>query len=490
MEKRYLAIDLGASSGRVMCGVFDEKKLRLEELLRFENNPVSFGGHFYWNVLELFHDIKRGLRRAAELGFESLSIDTWGVDYALLDKQGGLLGNPYHYRDSRVNGILPDAFVRVPAKRLYEITGNEIMEINTAFQLLSDVSSRSDVLSCADGLLLMPDLLGYMLTGVKCAETSIASTTQLLDAKTGEWSEEILSKFGIPARLMPPIVPSGTKIGTISAALREELNLPCADVIAGCGHDTQCAMAATPTEEDDFIFISCGTWSLFGTELDAPRINEKTAAYNITNERGYDGKTSFLKNITGLWLIQETRRYLAAHGEEYSYAQLEQFALSERAFAYFIDPVAPEFVPTGNMPERIRNFCKETQQGTPCSVGAVMRCIYESIAMKFAETKAEIEDCTGKRYDTIHILGGGAKDGLLCQMTANACNATVIAGPVEATAYGNVAIQLLASGEVSSLRDARALIADSVSLKTFTPQEDWSRAFQTYLDIIHTERKK
>lgn len=489
MEKRYLAIDLGASSGRVMCACYDGKTIRLEELHRFENNPVFCSGHLYWNVLGLLHEIKHGLRLAAEQGFESLSMDTWGVDYALLDKQGCLLGNPFHYRDSRVNGILPHAFARVSAERLYAITGNEIMEINTAFQLLCDTEQRADLLDCASGLLLMPDLLSYLLTGVRCAEMSIASTTQLLDAASGNWSEEILEKFAIPGQLLPPIVPSGTKIGTLLPALCEELDLPQADVIAGCGHDTQCAMAAVPTTEEHFIFISCGTWSLFGTELHQPLINEQTAAYNLTNERGCDGTVSFLKNITGLWLIQETRRWLAAHGETYSYAQLELLALSERPFSCFIDPSAAEFIPAGNMPERIRTFCAQTNQPLPESVGAVMRCIYESIAMKFAQTKAEIEACTGRHYGTIHMLGGGAKDGLLCQMTANACNAVVIAGPVEATAYGNAAVQMLARGDVASLQEARALIAESASLKTFTPQEDWSQAYQSYLDLIHTERK-
>ncbi|MCM1022683.1 MAG: rhamnulokinase [Prevotella sp.] len=485
-EKRVLAFDFGASSGRAMLGKFDGEKITLEEIHRFENNPVKLGDTLYWDVYRLFYEVKQGVSKAAlSGGFDSIGVDTWGVDFGLIDKNGTLMGAPVHYRDSRNVGMVDKALKIFPKEKFYKITGNQFMDINTVFQLLYLRLNRPDRLKNADKLLLMPDLFNYLLTGVKRTEVSIASTTQMMNAVNKNWSETVLDKLKLPKNLLTKIVPSGTVIGRLREDICKELNAPAANVIAVCGHDTQCAVCAVPAEEKDFIFISCGTWSLFGTELDEPLINPVSEAFNITNETGYGGKTTFLKNIIGLWLIQETRRQFKREGTELSYAELERLALAAEPFKCFIDPDAPEFVPEGDIPERVREFCRRTGQYVPQSVGEVMRCVYESLALKYRQAFEEIKICTGKEYRSINLIGGGAKDGLLCKMTANACNCKVTAGPNEATAYGNIAIQLMADGAVSSLAEARKIIAVSDSVKTFLPEnaEEWESAYERYVQF-------
>ncbi len=489
-EKRVLAFDFGASSGRAVIGAFDGEIIRLEEVHRFENVPVKMGGTMYWDLPRLFHEVKQGLVKAAESGgFDSLAVDTWGVDFGLIGRDGHILELPVHYRDSRTEGMLDKAFERLDRERFYKITGNQFMEINTVFQLLSLKLRRPEMLKSADTLLLMPDLFGYLLTGRKRAELSIASTTQMFNAVNRNWSETVLKALGIPTRILPPIAMPATELGELSKELCEELDIPSdkvAKVVTVCGHDTQCAAAAVPTEEEDFIFISCGTWSLFGTETDEPVINEKSQKHNITNELGYGGKTTFLKNIIGLWLIQESRRRFKREGREYSFAELEKAALDCAPFACFIDPDAPEFVPAGNIPERVREACRKTGQTVPETDGEVMRCIYESLALKYRLTLDEIRECTGKEYKKIYLMGGGAKDGLLCQMTANACSCEVTAGPVEATAYGNIAMQLIAAGDIPDIKTARKIIAKSDSVKTFLPenQKEWEEAYERYIKVV------
>ncbi|MCM1330578.1 MAG: rhamnulokinase [Ruminococcus sp.] len=485
-EKRVLAFDFGASSGRAMLGKFDGEKITLEEIHRFENNPVKLGDTLYWDVYRLFYEVKQGISKAALAGgFDSIGVDTWGVDFGLIDKNGTLMGAPVHYRDSRNVGMADRALKMFPRENFYKITGNQFMDINTVFQLLYLRLNRPQTLKNADKLLLMPDLFNYLLTGVKRTEVSIASTTQMMNAVNKNWSETVLDKLKLPKNLLTKIVPSGTVVGRLREDICKELNAPAANVIAVCGHDTQCAVCAVPAEEKDFIFISCGTWSLFGTELDEPLINPVSEAFNITNETGYGGKTTFLKNIIGLWLIQETRRQFKREGTELSYAELERLALAVEPFKCFIDPDAPEFVPEGDIPERVREFCGRTGQYVPQSVGEVMRCVYESLALKYRQAFEEIKICTGKEYRSINLIGGGAKDGLLCKMTANACNCKVTAGPIEATAYGNIAIQLMADGAVSSLDEARKIIAVSDSVKTFLPEnpEEWESAYERYVQF-------
>lgn len=487
MTKRVLAFDFGASSGRAIIGCFDGDKITLEEVHRFSNDPVSVGGTVYWDVLRLFYEIKQGIIKAKIAGgFDSIGIDTWGVDFGLIDSEGKLMENPVHYRDARTVGLVDEAFKTMPKEKLYGITGIQFMELNTLFQLISLKKYRPWMLERADKMLFMPDLFGYMLTGKMCAEYSIASTSQLIDLDKKTWSKEILDAFGIKESVFAPLVQPGTVLGELSKEICEECGVDPVPVISVCGHDTQSAITSVPCEDGDFAFLSSGTWSLFGTELDKPIVNETSMNINITNEGGFDGSTGFLKNIIGLWLIQESRRQWKREGKEYSYADLEKLALAAEPFKCFIDPDAPEFVPHGNIPERVREFCRKTGQYVPETVGEIMRCIYESLAMKYRLTFEKLRECTERDYPVIHVIGGGTKDGLLCQMTANSCDRTVKAGPIEATVMGNVAVQLMSDGSVKNIGQARKIVADSSELKTFEPKDTdkWAGAYEDFLKII------
>lgn len=487
MTKRVLAFDFGASSGRAIIGCFDGDKITLEEVHRFSNDPVSVGGTVYWDVLRLFYEIKQGIIKAKIAGgFDSIGIDTWGVDFGLIDSEGKLMENPVHYRDARTVGLVDEAFKTMPKEKLYGITGIQFMELNTLFQLISLKKYRPWMLERADKMLFMPDLFGYMLTGKMCAEYSIASTSQLIDLDKRMWSKEILDAFGIKESVFAPLVQPGTVLGELSKEVCEECGVDPVPVISVCGHDTQSAITSVPCENGDFAFLSSGTWSLFGTELDKPIVNETSMNINITNEGGFDGSTGFLKNIIGLWLIQESRRQWKREGKEYSYADLEKLALAAEPFKCFIDPDAPEFVPHGNIPERVREFCRKTGQYVPETVGEIMRCIYESLAMKYRLTFEKLRECTERDYPVIHVIGGGTKDGLLCQMTANSCDRTVKAGPIEATVMGNVAVQLMSDGSVKNIGQARKIVADSSELKTFEPKDTdkWAGAYEDFLKVV------
>ena len=487
MTKRVLAFDFGASSGRAIIGCFDGDKITLEEVHRFSNDPVSVGGTVYWDVLRLFYEIKQGIIKAKIAGgFDSIGIDTWGVDFGLIDSEGKLMENPVHYRDVRTVGLVDEAFKTMPKEKLYGITGIQFMELNTLFQLISLKKYRPWMLERADKMLFMPDLFGYMLTGKMCAEYSIASTSQLIDLDKRTWSKEILDAFGIKKSVFAPLVQPGTVLGELSKEVCEECGVDPVPVISVCGHDTQSAITSVPCEDGDFAFLSSGTWSLFGTELDKPIVNETSMNINITNEGGFDGSTGFLKNIIGLWLIQESRRQWKREGKEYSYADLEKLALAAEPFKCFIDPDAPEFVPHGNIPERVREFCRKTGQFVPETVGEIMRCIYESLAMKYRLTFEKLRECTERDYPVIHVIGGGTKDDLLCQMTANSCDRTVKAGPIEATVMGNVAVQLMSDGSVKNIGQARKIVADSSELKTFEPKDTdkWAGAYEDFLKVV------
>lgn len=487
MTKRVLAFDFGASSGRAIIGCFDGDKITLEEVHRFSNDPVSVGGTVYWDVLRLFYEIKQGIIKAKIAGgFDSIGIDTWGVDFGLIDSEGKLMENPVHYRDARTVGLVDEAFKTMPKEKLYGITGIQFMELNTLFQLISLKKYRPWMLERADKMLFMPDLFGYMLTGKMCAEYSIASTSQLIDLDKRTWSKEILDAFGIKESVFAPLVQPGTVLGELSKEICEECGVDPVPVISVCGHDTQSAITSVPCEDGDFAFLSSGTWSLFGTELDKPIVNETSMNINITNEGGFDGSTGFLKNIIGLWLIQESRRQWKREGKEYSYADLEKLALAAEPFKCFIDPDAPEFVPHGNIPERVREFCRKTGQYVPETVGEIMRCIYESLAMKYRLTFEKLRECTERDYPVIHVIGGGTKDGLLCQMTANSCDRTVKAGPIEATVMGNVAVQLMSDGSVENIGQARKIVAESSELKTFEPKDTdkWAEAYEDFLKVV------
>lgn len=484
--KKVLAFDFGASSGRAIIGSFDGEKITLKEVHRFTNDPVDLGGTLYWDVLRLFYEIKQGIVKAKIAGgFDSIGIDTWGVDFGLIDKNGRLLENPVHYRDKRTSGLVEESFKSVPRQKMYDITGIQFMELNTLFQLISLKKQRPEMLERADKMLFMPDLFAYFLTGKMCSEYSIASTSQLIDINTRSWSKELLDAFGIKESLFAPLTEPGTQLGNLSKEICEECGVESVPVISVCGHDTQSAITAVPCESGDFAFLSSGTWSLFGTELQKPIVNETSLKINITNEGGFGGTTGFLKNIIGLWLIQESRRQWQREGKDYSYADLEKLALSEEPFKCFIDPDAPEFVPQGNIPDRVREFCRKTGQYVPESVGEIMRCIYESLAMKYRMTFEKLCECTGKDYPVIHVIGGGTKDGLLCRMTASSCGKTVKAGPIEATVMGNVAVQLMSDGTIGSISEARKAVAASESLKTYEPEntDEWIKAYESFVKI-------
>lgn len=484
---QVLAFDFGGGSGRAILGRLEDGKIRMEEVYRFSNDPVTINGTMYWDTLRQFFEIKQGMVHAKQKGgFDSVGIDTWGVDFGLLDAHGALLESAVHYRDNRTVGMQEEVFRVLSKKEIYEITGNQFENFNTIFQLYSLVKQRPWLLERADSLLLTPDLFNYFLTGKKRAEYTIASTTQLMDANHKIWSDTILKALGIPKNILPLIVPSGTVIGDLTGEICEELGLEPAEVIAVAGHDTQSAVVAVPTQEKDFIFISCGTWSLFGTELDAPIIGEKSLECNVSNEGGCENKTTLLKNIIGLWLVQESRRQWIREGREYSYGELEQMALEAEPFVSFIDPDAPEFVPAGNIPERIREFCLRTGQKAPESIGEVMRCINQSLALKYRYALEQIESCTGKHYEVIHMIGGGIQSKLLCQMTAGANGRKVIAGPVEATALGNIVMQMIALGMIKDVSQARSMIAQSETTYDYLPQDvhAWDAAYETFQTYI------
>ncbi len=485
--RNVLAFDFGGGSGRAVLAHFDGSKITLEEIHRFDNEPVMVNGSLYWDVLRLFHELKRGLCRAKHLcKVECIGIDTWGVDFGLLDSDGRLMGNPYHYRDVKNNGCAQKAETVMDAMSLYMETGTQIMDINTLFQLLSLYEGQPSLMKNASLMLPMPDLMAYFLTGVKTCERSIASTASIMNVKTGQWSENVLRNFGIKRSLMPEITDSGTIKGMLSEDVCKELDMKPIPVAAVCGHDTQCAAFAVPSKPDkDVVFISCGTWSLFGTELSEPVLTDESAKLGLSNEVGFGGRITYLKNIIGLWLIQETKRYLHSCGETYTYADLEQLALEAEPLRYFIDPDDPMFVPPGNIPERVREYCEKTGQGRPLSLGSVVRCIYESLALKYRMALEEIRTCTGKEFSAIHMVGGGTKDRLLCQMTADVCSLPVYAGPKEATVYGNAAMQLMAIGAIINQDYARSVIAASEPVVCYSPREDWFDAYERFKKIIN-----
>ena len=478
---KVLAFDFGASSGRAIIGTFENGKISLEEIHRFENGPVQMNGGFYWDLPKLFHEVKQGLIKAEEYGYESIGIDTWGVDYALVTLDGLLLGNPYNYRDERTVPIFEKLKETVTENELYKMTGIQNMNINTLYQLLETKENHPDFYALADKMVLMPDLFGYLLTGKLYAERSIASTTQLIEPYTKQWNKNLIDKLGLDITKFPELVDSGTQIAPIKEEICKELDITPKMLTAIAGHDTASAVVAVPAKAKDFVYISCGTWSLFGTELEEPCITEKSAEMNITNEGGYNRTTRFLKNIIGLWIIQETRRQFKRDGKDYSYADMENMAREAKPMQCFIDPDDPRFTPPGNQIRRIREFCEETGQYIPVTDGELVRCIYESLAMKYKYTFENLQKCTGKTFEAIHMVGGGTKDGFLCQMTADATNVPVIAGPIEATAAGNIAVQLIAAGEIKDLSEAREIIADSFSVQEFTPKDN---IFDKYYEVF------
>lgn len=485
--KRVLAFDLGASSGRGILAALEDGKITLKEIHRFPNNGVKVRSTLYWDVLYLFDQIKQGITNAKlDGGFDCIGIDTWGVDFGLLDAEGNLIGNPVTYRDSRTDNIPDELFKTICAEDVYKRTGIQIMNFNTLFQLYYMCKYKKGEIDRAESLLFMPELLGYFLTGVKKNEYTIASTSQMINPNTRDWDYELLEKVGIKKELLGEIVMPGEKLGKLTEEICEELGLEPVDVVAvGC-HDTASAVVAVPTEVDDFVYISCGTWSLFGTELNSPVVTDEAYKSSYTNEGGYGGKIRFLTNIMGLWLIQESRRTWNRQGNDFSFNDLEKAALACEPFKCFIDPDYPEFGKPGDIPSRIQKYCEKTGQYVPQTVGEIVRCIYESLALKYYHSFLNLKKISGKDFESINIVGGGTKDPLLCQMAANACNVTVYAGPIEATALGNIAVQMIAIGEIKDLKEARKIIKNSFDTKQYEPKDvdAWQKAYEQFKTIL------
>ena len=489
--RRVLAFDFGASSGRAVLGTLQDGKIHMKEVHRFSNDPVIIKGTMYWDTLRQFFEIKQGILKAKQVeDFESIGIDTWGVDFGLLNEHGELMENAIHYRDKRTNGMIEDVFSKIPKDRLYAITGNEFMYFNTIFQMNSLVEKRPWMIEQADKFLFTPDLFNYFLTGNMKSEYTMATTSSMLDIRRKKWSKEVMKAIGLPEHLFPQIVESGTIIGELKSEICEELSVTPKKVIAVASHDTQSASVAVPTQEKDFVFISCGTWSLYGTELDEPSINPKSLKLNVTNEGSYGGKINFLKNITGLWMIQESRRQWIRENKEYSFGDLEVMASQAEPFQSYIDVDAPEFIPSGNMPRRIREFCRKTGQPIPETIGEIICCINQSLALKYRNVLKKIETCLDKSYNKIYMIGGGIQSRMLCQMTASANNCEVQAGPVEATALGNLAVQFMALGAVRDIHEARAIVQRSEESYTYFPQNtpDWDAAYEDFMKIINNPK--
>ena len=485
--KRVLAFDFGASSGRAILGTLRDGKIHMEEVHRFSNDPVIVNGTMYWDTMRQFYEIKQGILKARRRGeFESIGIDTWGVDFGLLNAHGELMENAVHYRDERTDGMIEDVFSKISKERLYEITGNEFMYFNTIFQMDALVQKRPWMMEQAEQFLFTPDLFNYFLTGNRKSEYTMATTSSMFDIRKRCWSKEVMEALGLKESFFPEIVDSGTIVGEVQASICEELGIAPVKVIAVASHDTQSASVAVPTTRDDFLFISCGTWSLYGTELPEPVIGKKSLELSVTNEGSYGGKVNFLKNITGLWMIQESRRQWTREGQEYSFGELEQLAGEAKPFQSYIDADAPEFVPSGNMPRRIREFCRKTGQPVPETVGEIVRCINQSLALKYRSVLEKIEYCLDKKYDRIHMIGGGIQSEMLCRMTACATGCEVVAGPVEATALGNLAVQFMALGEIRDIKEARDIVAHSEQVKVYQPTErdDWERAYEEYQKVF------
>ncbi|MEI8412105.1 MULTISPECIES: rhamnulokinase [unclassified Kribbella] len=468
--KRVAAVDLGASSGRVMLGSVGDGVLTLSEIHRFWNGPVQLRDTLHWDILHLYRSILEGLAQAGAV--DTIGIDSWAVDYGLLDSDGRLLGNPVHYRDARTNSVMEKVLERVSAEELYAITGLQQLPFNTIYQLAAE-----GLLEQADKLLMIPDLLGYWLTGEIGAERTNASTTQLYDVRARSWSESLATRVGVPLELLPRLREPGDVVGTLLPAVAEETGLAAiTPVIAVGSHDTASSVVAVPAADERFAYISSGTWSLVGLELESPVVSAEARDANFTNEGGVDGRTRFLKNVMGLWILQECQRIWGAD----DLPTLLRDAADAPPFAVLIDPDAPEFLAPGNMPRRIEEHCRATGQEPPRSQAATVRCVLESLALAYRRTLRQAQSIADRPVDVLHVIGGGSQNELLCQLTADACGLPVLAGPVEASALGNVLVQARALGEpLPDLGAMRALVRATHQLRRYEPQgkpADWDAA--------------
>ncbi len=480
----YLAIDLGASSGRGIVGKFENKKIALTEIHRFSNGPMEKNGSLFWDLDGLLKEIKTSLRKSAEAGYklDGIAIDTWGVDYAILGKDGAFVRNPYHYRDSRTNDAPDRLFKIIPFDKIYERTGIQFMQLNSIFQLFAHRQQHPEDLKDST-FLMIPDALSYMLCGKAECEYTDASTTQLLDAKTGGWDFELIEKLGIPRSIFPKIVPPCTKAGILRKEIQKETGCGPINVFHVGSHDTASAVASVPVGfAKNWAYISCGTWALLGIENDKPLVTEKARKASYTNEGGLDRKIRFLTNIMGLWLLQECSRNWKEQGKNYSYSEMVKMAEKSEPMKFIVNPNNQRFLAPCDMPAKIKEYCKETKQGEPDDDAAIVRCVLDSLALCFRAKTDELEDITGIKYECLHVVGGGCQNKLLMQLSADALDIPVVAGPVEATAIGNLMAQAIADNKLGSLSEGREIVKASFPVETYKPQKKQTELFEKTMD--------
>ncbi len=487
-QQTFLAFDLGAESGRAILGLLRDRKIRLREMARFPNGMLMLLGSWRWNVFRLYEEMIRALKRCSvdsSVLPSSMGVDTWGVDFGLLGSDGSLLGLPYAYRDARTQGIMEKVFARFPRDRVYALTGIQFLRFNSLFQLYAMRQAESPLLRQAQDLLFMPDLFHYFLTGKKATEFSYATTSQLFNPATRAWEPELFSLLDLPLSMMQPVTEPGTVIGVLRPDLARETGLGEIPVVAVATHDTASAVAAVPAEGRGWSYISSGTWSLMGIEVDAPIIDDRARELNFTNEGGVAGTFRFLKNITGLWLLQASRR-VWNDADSATYGDLEKSAEEAAAFRSLVDPDDEAFLNPRDMPHAIREYCRRSRQAVPDTVPAVVRCILESLALKYRYVLDQLRSLSPQPIERIHIIGGGSRNRMLCQFTANACGLPVIAGPAEATAAGNILVQALSQEEVEDLSDIRRIVRRSFRLTAYEPQDtgDWNNAFDRFSYLL------
>jgi rhamnulokinase len=489
--RNYIAIDLGASSGRGIVGEFDGSRVAIQEVHRFDNGPVHVGQRMYWDVLHLWSEIQNAMRLAGNQYGDSLvsiGVDTWGVDFALLDKHDQLLANPFHYRDRHTVGIFDQAFKKVPREEIFAATGLQFMEINSLYQLIAMQRDQNVALENAKTFLLMPDLFHWMLSGEMVNELTDASTTQLFDPQLADWSEALIRRFGFDRSIFQTIAEPGTRIGSVRPTVLHETRLKDIDVVLPGAHDTASAILSVPAStfgrsKPDWCFISSGTWSLMGVEIDQPLLTSVVSDFNFTNEGGVGGTTRLLKNIAGLWLVQECRRIWEREGLAVDWSTLISSSLEAKPLLSVINPDDPRFLAPDNMPQAICDFCSQTNQTEPSNRQQIVRISLESLALRYRKTLDAIETMIDSKIDTIHIVGGGALNELLCQWAADACNRQVVAGPTEATALGNVMMQAVADQTVGNIEQARTIIRNSFEVQVYEPGVDrqrWDQAFEQF----------
>lgn len=487
--KKVLAFDYGASSGRAMLGCFDGERITLQQVHRFSNDPVLVHDTLYWDILRLYHELKNGIlecRKSGHGDIRSIGIDTWGVDFGLVDRDGKLMENPVHYRDHRTDGMIEEVLKLVSREEIYKKTGIQFMQFNTLYQLFALSRKRPELLEKAYRMLFMPDLLNYFLSGNMFSEYSIASTTQMLDIRTGEWDRDLLRKLGIPDHILCDIICGGTRVGTLRQDLCDELRIDSIPIIAVASHDTGSAVISVPAQRHPFAFLSSGTWSLLGTELDRPVVDDKAYTMNYSNEGGWNRSIRLLKNIMGLWIYQECRNQWNREGDEMSFDELDDLAKKAPPSSCFIDPDAILFYHHGQMPDKVKEFCRRTGQPVPEQKAQIIRCILESLVLKYRHTLERLQSIIGIPIYDLHIVGGGGRNMILSQYAANALGRVITTGPTEATAAGNVLGQLISLGEIRDISHAREIVRNSFEIKTYHPEhvQEWDVKYQYFVNHV------